>query len=111
MRKQEQGVRSKESGAAQPVEGCRLKVAGSNNFQLSTFNFQSSTNKAHITHQGFSLIEILVVVALMTIIILGLLLMFQQTQRAFTQSMTQSDVLANGRAVMDLIPREVEQMT
>src|SRR5438876_174160 len=60
---------------------------------------------------AFSLIEILVVVALMTIIILGLLLMFQQTQRAFTSSMTQSDVLAAGRATMEILTRELEQIT
>jgi type II secretory pathway pseudopilin PulG len=63
------------------------------------------------TSAAFSLIEILVVVALMTIIILGLLLMFLQTQRAFTSSMTQADVLAAGRATMDLLTRELEQMT
>src|ERR1051326_4837827 len=84
---------------------------GRGNFQPSTLNLEQADHGTRNAKHAFSLIEILVVVALMTIIILGLLLMFLQTQRAFTSSMTQSDVLAAGRAVMDLIPRELEQMT
>jgi hypothetical protein len=60
---------------------------------------------------AFSLIEIMVVVSLMTVIILGLVAMFGQTQKAFRGSMTQVDVLANGRATMDLLTRESEQVT
>jgi type II secretory pathway pseudopilin PulG len=59
---------------------------------------------------GFSLIEIMVTVALMSLIILGLLSMFNQVQRAFRSSMTQVDVLEAGRAVTDLLVRDVEQM-
>src|SRR5262245_60876643 len=60
---------------------------------------------------GFSLIEILVTVALLAFIILGLLGMFIQTQKAFRGSMKQTDVLGSGRAVMDMITRELAQMT
>jgi len=60
---------------------------------------------------AFSLIEIMVVVSLMTVIVLGLMAMFGQTQRAFRSSMTQVDVLATGRATMDLLARELEQIT
>ncbi|HTL16378.1 MAG TPA: hypothetical protein VL793_04030 [Patescibacteria group bacterium] len=60
---------------------------------------------------GFSLIEIMVTVGLLTFIILGLLLMFNQTQRAFRTGMTQTDVLEAGRATMDIISRELEQMS
>jgi type II secretory pathway pseudopilin PulG len=59
---------------------------------------------------AFSLIEIMVVVSLMTVIILGLMAMFGQTQKAFRGSMTQVDVLASGRATMDLLTRELEQI-
>ena len=52
--------------------------------------------------------EILVVVALLSVIVLGLLAMFTQTQRAFRTGMTQSDVLAGGRLAMDLLTRELE---
>jgi hypothetical protein len=53
----------------------------------------------------------MVTVGLLSFIVLGLLAMFNQTQRAFKTSMTQTDVLENGRATMDMIARELEQMT
>jgi hypothetical protein len=59
---------------------------------------------------AFSLVEILVAVGLLSFIILGLLMMFNQTQRAFRLSITQADVLEQGRGTMDLMSREVEQM-
>ena len=53
----------------------------------------------------------MITIGLMTFIVLGLLSMFNQTQRAFRTSMTQSDVLEAGRSTMDLIARELTQMT
>jgi hypothetical protein len=53
----------------------------------------------------------MVTVGLLTFIIVGLLLMFNQTQRAFRTGMTQTDVLEAGRATMDMLARELEQMT
>lgn len=47
--------------------------------------------------------------ALLSVIVLGLLAMFTQTQRAFRTGMTQTDVLEGGRLVMDLVSRELEQ--
>ena len=58
---------------------------------------------------AFSLIEILVTVGLLSFIIFGLLAMFNQTQRAFRLSMTQTDVLESARATMDMVARDVEQ--
>ena len=52
----------------------------------------------------------MVTVGLMTLIVLGLLAMFNQTQRAFRSSMTQVDVLESGRAVTEMLARELEQM-
>ena len=60
---------------------------------------------------AFSLIEIMVVMALMSVIILGLMAMFTQTQRAFKLGMTQTDVLESGRIATGLITRELEQIT
>jgi hypothetical protein len=60
---------------------------------------------------AFTLVEILVTVALMSFIILGLLMMFSQTQRAFMSSMTQVDVLEGGRDVTDMIVNDVVNMT
>jgi prepilin-type N-terminal cleavage/methylation domain-containing protein len=61
--------------------------------------------------RAFSLIELLVVVALLSIIILGLLLMFNQTQKAFRTGMAQVDVLESGRAATEMLSRELLQMT
>jgi len=47
---------------------------------------------------------------LLSFIILGLLMMFNQTQKAFRLSITQADVLEQGRATLDLMSREVEQI-
>lgn len=60
---------------------------------------------------AFTLIEILVVVALLSIIVLGLLAMFTQTQKAFRTGLTQADVLEAGRITGDLLQRELQQIT
>jgi type II secretory pathway pseudopilin PulG len=59
---------------------------------------------------AFSLIEVLVVVGLLSLIILGLVAMFSQTQRAYKLGTTQVDRLEAGRAVTDLLTRELAQM-
>jgi hypothetical protein len=61
--------------------------------------------------RAFTLIEIMVVVTLMTVMILGLVAMFNQTQKAFKAGMTQVDVLEAGRMATDLIAREMQEMT
>ena len=60
--------------------------------------------------RGFSLVEILVTVALLSFIILGLFAVFNQTQRAFRSTMNQTDILEAGRAVNDQLGRELEQL-
>lgn len=60
--------------------------------------------------RAFSLIEILVVVGLLSLIILGLVIMFGQTQRAYRLGMTQVDVLEGGRMFTDLTTRELSQL-
>ena len=64
----------------------------------------------HVLRAAFSLIEILVVVALLSVIILGLLAMFHQVQKAFMESMAQVDVLESGRAVTDMVARDIDQV-
>jgi hypothetical protein len=59
---------------------------------------------------AFSLIEIMVTVGLLSVIVLGLLAMFTQTRRAFTSSRTQTDVLEAGRAVSEMMARDLEQL-
>jgi hypothetical protein len=59
---------------------------------------------------AFSLLEIMVAVASLAIIMVGLLAMFYQTQRAFRSGATQSDVLDNGRTTLELIARDLQEM-
>lgn len=60
--------------------------------------------------RAFSLVEVLIVVALLSVIVLGLMAMFGQTQRAFRIGMAQTDVLEGGRAATDLLARELQQV-
>src|ERR1051326_8535057 len=59
---------------------------------------------------AFTLTEVLVVMALLSVIVLGLMATFSQTQRAFRLGMMQTDVLESGRLVTDMVGRELEQM-
>jgi prepilin-type N-terminal cleavage/methylation domain-containing protein len=63
------------------------------------------------TSRAFTLVEILVTIALLSMIVLGLFAVFNQVQRAFRSSMNQVDQLAAGRAVTEMLPRELEQIT
>src|SRR5687767_9294543 len=60
--------------------------------------------------RAFSLIEIMLAVALMTIIMLGLLAMFYQTQRAMRIGTAQVDVMSTGDATAQLIANELKQL-
>ena len=62
-----------------------------------------------VTCEAFSLIEIMVAVTLMSVIVIGLMAMFGETQRAFRMGLTQTDVMESGRAAMEMMAREVEQ--
>ena len=57
------------------------------------------------------MIEIMVAVSLLALIIVGLLAMFYQVQRAFRAGTAQVDVLEGGRAVMSVLTREMLEMT
>src|SRR5262249_19821521 len=59
---------------------------------------------------AFSLLEIMVAVTSLAIIMVGLLAMFYQTQRAFLSGSTQSDVLDGGRSAMDLVTRDLQEL-
>jgi len=91
-----------------PKVRCQPNVAGSLSHRHGTISSPYSVRNAQ---PAFSLVEILVTIALLSVIVLGLMAMFNQTQRAFRSSMTQTDVLENGRAAMDLLMRELEQVT
>ena len=73
--------------------------------------FPASLSGSGRPARGFSLIEIMVVIALFSLIILALLGVFNTTQGAFRASVTQTDVQEGGRAAMDLITTDLRAMT
>jgi prepilin-type N-terminal cleavage/methylation domain-containing protein len=60
---------------------------------------------------GFTLVEIMVVVVLLSLIVLSLMAVFDSTQRAFRASITQTDMLEGGRAAIDFIATDLRAMT
>ena len=71
----------------------------------------NSTNRPDCADgRAFSLIEMMVAVSLLAVIIVGLLAMFYQVQRAFRAGTTQSDIMEGGRATMSLLVRDVAEM-
>jgi type II secretory pathway component PulJ len=61
--------------------------------------------------RAFSLIEVLIAVTLMSVIVIGLMAVFGETQRAFRTGITQVDVMEGGRSALEIMAREVEQAT
>jgi type II secretory pathway pseudopilin PulG len=64
----------------------------------------------HSVGTAFTLIEIMVAVTLLAVITLGLLAMFYQTQRAFRLGANQVDILESGRATMQLMNQDLQQV-
>jgi hypothetical protein len=60
--------------------------------------------------QALTIVELLVSVAIMGVIIAGLYAMFNHTQKALRGNVTQVDVLESGRATLEMISRELEEL-
>lgn len=60
---------------------------------------------------AFTLVEMLVTLALLSIIVLALMAVFNSTQNAFRASLTETDILESGRNVMGLMAGDLEGMT
>lgn len=60
---------------------------------------------------AFTLIEMMVVMVLLSVIVLGLMAMFDQTQRTFRAGLAQTDQLEAGRMFSDTFVRELQQIT
>ncbi|MEY3545703.1 MAG: hypothetical protein RLZZ313_64, partial [Verrucomicrobiota bacterium] len=58
---------------------------------------------------AFSLLELMIAVGLLTLIIAALYAMFDQTQKAFRQSLNQADLSEGGRSALDLMVRTIER--
>ena len=74
-------------------------------------NYRLAAQPNRRSRNGFTLVEILVVLVLLSLIVFALMAVFAGTQRAFRASLTQTDTLEGGRAVMNLIADDVENMT
>ncbi len=61
--------------------------------------------------RAFTLIEVMVAMALLSLIVIALMAVFSSTQTAFRASVTQTDVLEGGRAAMDLITDDLRAMS
>ena len=59
--------------------------------------------------RAFSLLELLVAIGLLSLIVLALYAMFDQTQKALHASVGQVDVMESGRSAMDLLVRDIQQ--
>lgn len=59
---------------------------------------------------GFTVMEMLVSVTLLGVIVFGLYAMFSQTARALRQVTRQAEVFDGGRATMNLVAREMQEM-
>ncbi len=71
----------------------------------------SIENRELKIENGFSLVEVLVVVSLLSLIVLALMAVFSSTQRAFRAAVTQTDVLEGSRAAVELIASDLRAMT
>ena len=59
---------------------------------------------------GLTLLEMMVAITLLAVIMIGLLAMFQQTQRALHVAHTQTDLFENARGAIQLIARDFSEM-
>jgi len=91
---------------ALPIAGCRLPVESSG----AAAPFSTENRKSKIEN-AFSLVEVLVVVSLLSFIVLALMAVFSNTQRAFRAATTQTDVLEGGRATMELMASDLRTIT
>jgi hypothetical protein len=69
------------------------------------------TRRRRVAAAAFTLVEIMVVMLLLSVIILGLMAMFNQTQRIFQAGMAQTDQMEGGRMFTDLLLRDLQQIT
>lgn len=60
------------------------------------------------SHFGFSLIEVLLAVSIMTVIVFGLFSMFNQTQKALRATAKQVDILGSGRVAIEVLVEDIQ---
>lgn len=71
----------------------------------------TANRSGRAARRAFSIMELMLAVVLMSVIIFALYGMFHHTQRALRSSVTQVDVLESGRATMDMLARDLAEMS
>ena len=92
-----------------PIANCRLPIAAQSGGPARSA--VSIVNRKSRIVNGFTLIEVMVVVVLLSLIVLALMAVFNSTQAAFRASVTQAGVLDDGRAAMDLMASDLRAMS
>jgi prepilin-type N-terminal cleavage/methylation domain-containing protein len=72
---------------------------------------RSIGNRKSEIGNGFSLVELLLVMTLLSLIVFALMAVFNSTQKAFRASVTQTDVLEGSRAAVELIASDLRGLT
>ena len=92
-------------------EGQALSLTGG---ALGNEEMFKGTQGEHPTSKafaGFTLMEVMVSMGLLSLIVIVLMTVFSNTQSAFRAGVTQTDVMANGRATMDMIAADARLLT
>ncbi|HCB98997.1 MAG TPA: hypothetical protein DEP78_12090, partial [Verrucomicrobiales bacterium] len=71
--------------------------------------FKPNRTRGQALMTGFSLIEVLLAVSIMSVIVYGLFSMFNQTQKALIATSKQVDVMGSGRVAIDLLVEYIQQ--
>jgi len=101
-----------------PIADCRLPIEGGRarhsvravGGQGTARPAGSIVNRKSQIVNGFTLVEVLVVMVLLSLIVLALMAVFSATQSAFRSSVTQSSIMESGRATMDLMTADLRAM-
>src|SRR3954471_5563663 len=75
---------------------------------MSQFNQSLKRAKQRQSAAAFTVVELMVAVSLMTLIVVALYAMFNQTQKALRANEAQVDSSERGRGVLELVSRELE---
>ena len=103
-------LKANRTSAGHPRRGEQVALGsgnamGANEFKELVGLPPSPRNVA--ARSAFTLVEMMVVIALLSLIVVALMAVFSSTQRAFRASVTQTDVLGNGRATVNLIASDL----
>jgi prepilin-type N-terminal cleavage/methylation domain-containing protein len=70
---------------------------------------RASLSSGKVGQIGFSLIEVLLAVSIMSVIVFGLFSMFNQTQKALLATSKQVDILGSGRAAIEVLVEDIQK--